>query len=163
MDNRIKADWDEIIKRERMTATYKFALAKALIYLGDGRNRLVDFDKLAYFYSREFCNHLKRYERQSTFKTSRFIRACKDYNDGIISDADLKKITVDHGLSSILDTFHNIDEGTTKTKFYKYDFNRKNILLSSELINMVMVHGRNSLIDEIEARWSEVERGWNKN
>lgn len=162
MDNRIREVWNQIVERDRITATYKFALAKALIYLGDGRRRSVGFDELAYYYSRELCSHIKRYKRQSTFKTSKFIRSCKEYNAGKGSIEELKGITISSGLNSILETFHNLDEGKSSIEFFKVDFSRKHILITSEMVIMVMKFGKEELLNHIEEKWNEVEKGWGK-
>ena len=79
--------WRAIILFGKNTASYKFALAKSLIDVSlERKSDLITLDDLALPYALHLAEHLKHSPKQSTAKTSQFIQACQDFNEGKIDD-----------------------------------------------------------------------------
>ncbi len=86
--------WRAIILFGRNTASYKFALAKSLIDVSlDSKSDLITLDDLALPYAMHLCEHLKHSPKQSTARSSKFIQACMDFNQGAITETQLIDIT----------------------------------------------------------------------
>ena len=85
--------WRAIILQGKNTASYKFALARALIDK-QGSDTSIKISDLAEPFSRHVTSHLLLNSKQSTAKNDgKFIRACKDFNKNIITKEQLIEIT----------------------------------------------------------------------
>ena len=71
--------WRGIILLGRNVASYKFALAKALLELRPVSGQLVKLDELALPFARHVAAHLKL-GRQGTSASSQFLEACRRFN-----------------------------------------------------------------------------------
>ncbi len=74
--------WRGIILFGRNVASYKFALAKALIDLKPQSGQLIKLSELAPVFSKHIAEHLKNADKQGTFQTSKFLDSCRQYNAG---------------------------------------------------------------------------------
>lgn len=157
----IKNDWEEIINYGRITATYKFALAKSIIALADKGKIVVGFAELADYYTSEIRNHLKHYKKQITAKSSKFLEACSDYTEGLIDINELRDITIRIGFFNVLERFHNINQEETNTKFFEYEKKAKKLYITDSMFKLVNEYGKEPLKQQVEQRWKEVEIKWN--
>lgn len=155
----IDSYWRSIILFGRNVATYKFALAKALIDLRNQRKTHVTLNELAVPYSKYICEHVNTAPRQATSRTSKFIQACTDYNDGKIGYDQLINTTVSLGFNNVIDAFHNVNNAPVPVKFFdkNYTKNSKEIVLTDELYKL---NDFEDLTQEADARWSLVETAW---
>jgi hypothetical protein len=77
--------WRGIILFGRNVASYKFALAKALLELSEKDSDFITMEQLAEPFSRHIVEHVKGGNRQATSTSSRFIEACKKHHEGNLS------------------------------------------------------------------------------
>lgn len=77
-----ESNWRSVILFGRNAASYKFALAQALIDLAKQDRDSVTLDQLADSYTRHLCEHLAHSPKQSTSRSSKFIDACTGFNNG---------------------------------------------------------------------------------
>ncbi len=80
-----ESSWRSVILFGRNAASYKFALAQALIDLAKQDRDSVTLDQLADPYTRHLCEHLAHSPKQSTSRSSKFIDACSGFNNGEIT------------------------------------------------------------------------------
>src|SRR3712207_4660967 len=99
--------WRAVILFGRNSASYKFALAEALLQLSPGGD-VVRLDELALPYARAVCRHLADSPKQATNVSSRFLDECRRFNSGESSEAQLKDATVRLGFNNVIDAFHNL-------------------------------------------------------
>nr|WP_309596140.1 HNH endonuclease domain-containing protein [Moraxella osloensis] len=167
--------WRAIILFGKNTASYKFALAKSLINVSlDRKSDLITLDDLALPYALHLVEHLKHSPKQSTFKTSQFIQACQEYNEGKIDEDKLIQITKKEGFKYVLDAFHVVNTKALTERFYdvvneeffidERKFN-KGIRLTDNLFKLFYVYDNSAkdLNQETESRWNLVEKAWELN
>lgn len=156
--------WRAIILFGRNTASYKFALAKALYEVKEQGNTLVTLDQLADPFSRHICEHLKLADKQSTASKSQFLDVCRAYNAGQINQDVLIEKTVQSGFNNVIDAFHNVHYGEIPQRFFE-DARRtqQGIILTDEVYQLFEPEHAKDLIDETEARWRLVETAWGMN
>jgi hypothetical protein len=78
--------WRAIILFGRNVASYKFSLAESLLELKASSGQLVKLDELAGPFSRYLCSHLRIADKQGTFRTSKFLDACRKFNAGELTN-----------------------------------------------------------------------------
>lgn len=167
--------WRAIILFGKNTASYKFALAKSLIDVSlERKSDLIALDDLALPYALHLTEHLKYSPKQSTAKTSQFIQACLDYNEGKIDEDRLVQITKKEGFKYVLDAFHVVNTKAIQERFYdvvneeffidERKFN-KGIRLTDNLFKLFYVYDNSAkdLNQETESRWNLVEKAWELN
>lgn len=167
--------WRAIILFGKNTASYKFALAKSLIDVSlERKSDLIALDDLALPYALHLTEHLKHSPKQSTTKTSQFIQACQDYNEGKIDEDRLVQITKKEGFKYVLDAFHVVNTKAIQERFYdvvneeffidERKFN-KGIRLTDNLFKLFYVYDNSAkdLNQETESRWNLVEKAWELN
>jgi hypothetical protein len=98
--------WRAIILFGRNSASYKFALAEALLELGSDKE-LVLLEDLALPYARALCRHLKDAPKQATNSSSRFLDECRRFNEGSLSEDELRVASVRLGFNNVIDAFHS--------------------------------------------------------
>lgn len=157
--------WRSIILFGQNTASYKFALGKALFDIVNTGTTHVSLEDLAIPYSKHICEHLKNAPRQATNPTSTFLKACKDFNEDKITETELIDTTVDKGFNYVLDAFHTVNKKPITVEFFKKDFSNghKEIYLTTEIFKLVELPQAKNLEAEIESRWNLVETAWNMN
>lgn len=125
--------WRSIILFGRNVASYKFALAKALIQLSEEKKTFVTLDQLAAPFSKAICDHLNLSDKQATSQSSNFLDACRAFNKGELDQDQLVTETVRRGFNNVIDAFHIVNQGEIPVRFYTDDRASKNgITLGSE-------------------------------
>ena len=72
--------WRSIILLGKNTASYKFALGKALLELNLPKTS-IELDELALPFAKNICKHLNKSEKQITTKPGQFLKKCISYNN----------------------------------------------------------------------------------
>jgi hypothetical protein len=153
--------WRALILFGRNSASYKFALAHALLELtADGRD-FVRMEELANPFSKHICRHLATSPKQATSASSKFLAACAQWNDGELSDAALIETTVRYGFNNVIDAFHNIGGSGNGSRFFiDQRLELKGIRVTDELHRMLEAPTASNLNREVESRWRLVETAW---
>ena len=167
--------WRAIILFGKNTASYKFALAKSLIDISiDRKSDLVTLDDLALPYALHLAEHLKHSPKQTTAKFGKFLKACQDFNNGLIDENKLRDITTKEGFKCVIDAFHVVNTKAIQERFYdvvneeffiderKYN---KGIRLTDNLFKLFYEFNNSAqdLNAETESRWNLVEKAWELN
>lgn len=153
--------WRSIILFGRNVASYKFALAKSLYELDKRPNDLIKMEELAEPFSRHLCVHLNQAPKQITSKSSKFINACNQFNQGASSKESLINTTVKLGFNNVIDAFHNVNgEEITERFFIDERKQSKSIRITENFFKLAESNQFSSFTNETEARWKLVEQGW---
>ena len=156
--------WRSIILFGRNVASYKFALGKSLLEFKGRGNDLITLDELAEPFARNVCEHLISSPKQATSPTSKFLTACKAYNDGEISKTSLIDSTSRLGFVNVIDAFHIVNQGEIEKRFFLDERNSsKGIRLTENLFELFETNQQFALSNEVEARWRLVETAWELN
>lgn len=152
--------WRAIILFGRNVASYKFALAKALLQLHPQSGTLVKLDDLAAPFATHIAEHL-RTARQGQFQKSKFLDACRQFNEGALSRDELIEQTVKHGFNNVIDAFHVVGTAPVSEQFF-VDEREKNagVRVTDRLSMLIEGKEIDDLPLEIEARWRLVETAW---
>ena len=157
----LNQSWRAINLFGRNTATYKFALAKSLIDLARENKTNVTLYDLSPIFAHHVCVHLRNQEKQITSNKSQFIEACKQFNEGSITNAKLHEITSRIAFTNVIDRFHTVGSETIATKFYDDERpSNKQIVLTDNLFEIAFSDSGEDLYLETEARWRLVETAW---
>lgn len=164
IDPSLENYWRAIILFGRNVASYKFALARALFDLKNSDNSIISLESLAHHYSDHIVEHLKKFDKQGTASNSRFLDACRDFNDGEIDRQKLIEVTVNLGFNNVIDAFHNVHNSEIPKRFFLDDRKASGgIILTDDFYRLADNLHFESLIQETEARWRLVESAWNMN
>lgn len=145
-------------------ASYKFALAQAMLELAPKQQTIITLDDLALPFALKLCKHLKHSPKQATSTSSRFLDACSKFNTEEISSNELKKITVQLGFNNVLDAFHIVNRKNITTSFFEFDKSKKRVILTDDLFGLAEDDVNfSSLFRETESRWNLVETAWANN
>lgn len=155
--------WRGIILYGRNTASYKFALATALLELKPESGQLIKLEDIAPVFATSIAEHIKSSPRQITTQAGKFIRACEAYN----LDGELSKLidaTVANGFSHVIDAFHIVGSSPVHHSFY-VDERRSNkgIRITDNFSRVLHSSQLNNLELEVDSRWRLVETAWNLN
>lgn len=102
-----ESNFRSVILFGRNTASYKFALAKALFELARQGKDSVTLEQLSDPYTRHLIEHVKKHPRQTTNRSSKFMDACAGYAGGLITYDQLISTAVKFGFNNVLDVFQN--------------------------------------------------------
>jgi hypothetical protein len=153
--------WRSIVLFGSNVASYKFALAKALLEIAASDRNLISLEELAVPFSRHVCEHLKEVDRQGTFEHSRFLDGCRFFNAGRISANELVELTVLLGFNNVLDAFHNVRSQKVPTQFFVDErTTHGGIQLTNDMFGLAEAATCMDLIGETESRWRLVESAW---
>lgn len=156
--------WRAIILFGRNSASYKFALAKALVDLHSQGKTQITLDELAQPYAAHLCEHLKQHPKQGTSDQSTFLATLRKFNDGEISKEEMIAHTVRHGFANVLDAFHNVHGAEVDARFFIDERDENNsIQLTDTFMRLGEQQQFASLAQEAEARWCLVESAWENN
>lgn len=160
-DPSIENYWRSIILFGRNVASYKFALAKAITSLNAHNNDLITLDELAAPFALNICQHLKNSDKQSTSSSSKFLDACRSFNEGRIGIDSLISSTTKLGFTNVIDAFHVVNKEDIGNRFF-IDERRSNkgIRLTDNYFALIEQSAISDLNEETEARWKLVEEGW---
>lgn len=159
----VESCWRGIILYGRNTASYKFALATALLEIKPESGQLIKLEDIAPSFATSIAGHLKASPKQITTQAGKFIKACEAYNvDGDLSR--LVDVTVAHGFANVIDAFHIVGSAPVHHPFYIDERRSNKGIRITEEFSQVM-HGiqRGNLELEVDARWRLVETAWNLN
>ncbi|WP_137145091.1 HNH endonuclease domain-containing protein [Mycolicibacterium sp. CR10] len=155
--------WRAIVLFGQNVASYKFALAGALLEIGADAE-IVTLDMLALPFATRVAEHLRTHDKQGTFQKSQFLDACRAFNTGELGDDGLRAKTVRLGFQNVIDAFHVVDQAEVPERsFIDERKNQKGIRITDHLRELLADgHGPN-LREEAEARWRLVETAWELN
>ena len=158
----LESYWRSIILFGSNVASYKFALGKSLLELSEQGKTHITLDELAVPFSKHICEHLQSAPKQATSQSSRFLNACKDYNDGKISYDKLISTTVSLGFNNVIDAFHVVNRENIPIQFYVKDYSglNKQIILTDEIYKLKENPFSGNLTVETESRWNLIETAW---
>lgn len=152
--------WRGIILFGRNVASYKFALAQALLDIQPDAGRLIRLEELAVPYTSHLRAHLRLANKQGTFQKSRFLDACRMADAGELTDDQLVEQTVRLGFNYVIDAFHVVGQDATPTPFFVDERQSGGIRITdtfAELLNSIQAI---NLSSEVQARWRLVETAW---
>ncbi|UWX63921.1 HNH endonuclease domain-containing protein [Deinococcus rubellus] len=152
-----------IILFGRNVASYKFALAAALLGLAAEGRSVVSLEELAGPFTDLLLEHLRTVDRQGTSESSKFLTACRAHLQGGLSREDLLLATVRLGFNNVIDAFHIVNQSEVPVRFFVDERrSRGGLLLTQELLALPEVRRVQyaSLPQEVEARWRLVEHAW---
>jgi len=158
---RLEDYWRGIILFGQNVASYKFALAQALLDLRPSAGQLVPLEELAGPFSAHLCRHLRLAEKQGTSRNSRFLDACRKANAGEIDQNQLIDQTVNMGFNNVIDAFHIVGQDEVPRRFF-VDERRGGggIRITEEFSRLLEGAQAPNLAGEAEARWRLVETAW---
>ena len=110
--------WRGIILFGRNVASYKYALAQSLLEICPQSGQLVKMQDLAPYFAKHITEHLKHTDKQSTSKSSTYLDACRNFNNGILNQDDLTEQTLRYGFNNVIDAFHIIGQREIEFRFY---------------------------------------------
>jgi hypothetical protein len=156
--------WRSLILFGNNVQSYKFALGKSLISLARDGKEIIPLADLALPFAHNLCEHLKKSDVQGTSKSSKFLKACRGYNDGSLTEESLRNSTQKLGFKNVLKAFHILDRNESPIRYFISETNTTqtegNIRLTNELLEMVRGEQEMNLPHEVESRWRLVEESW---
>lgn len=157
--------WRALILFGVNTATYKFAFAKSLLELVDKETTKISLEDLAKPFALNLAEHLKASPKQINSNTSSYLNEIARFNKGEIDISTLIKSTQKNGFKYVIDAFQNLHGGQIASPFYHKDYsgNRKELIITDELLKLKYSAQLSNLPLEVEARWKLVETAWNLN
>ncbi len=128
----------------------------------DGKTR-VSFDDLAIPFAAEVVDHLRKYPKQGTSESSRFLNACRSHLNGELGINALHEATAKLGFVNVVDAFHNVHGEPIPSPFYVRDVAHggKHLVFTDKLFKLTESIQFDNLQPEVEARWTLVETAWN--
>ncbi len=158
----LEDQWRAIILFGRNVASYKFALAKALMELRPAAGTLLRLEDLALPFALQICEHLRLEDKQATSATSAFLEGCRKFNLEGRRDRDaLAALALARGFANVIDAFHVVGAADTPERFF-IDQRRphQSILITDEFEQLLQGQDAAGLPLEVEARWRLVETAW---
>lgn len=153
--------WRGVVLYGRNTASYKFALASALLEMRPHSGQLIKLEELAPVFALSLARHLADSPKQITTANGKFIAACLAYNQ----DQNLNSLvdaTIAHGFANVIDAFHVVSSAPVAHKFFVDERKaNKGIRVTDEFSRLMVGHQGGSLGQEVDSRWRLVETAWN--
>ena len=118
-DPSLESQWRALILFGKNSATYKFAFAKSLLELIEKEKTSISLEELARPFSQHITEHLKQSDKQGNSSSSKFLNFCRDYNKGIINEAQLLQHTERLGFENVVDAFQNVNGSQIPNLFYE--------------------------------------------
>ncbi|WP_313375339.1 HNH endonuclease domain-containing protein [Chishuiella sp.] len=162
-DLSLESQWRAIILFGKNSATYKFAFGKALLNLVSKENNSISLNELSPLYVNSILEHIKINNRQGNSSSSKFLEACRSFNNGTINYDQLLFITEKYGFTNVVDAFQNVNGAIIPNQFYEKDYNgkNKNIVITDDLLRLKESIQFSNFNEEVDARWNLVETAWN--
>lgn len=153
--------WRSIILFGRNVASYKFALAKSLLELATDEQTFIRLEDLAIPFSRHIAEHVARVGKQATSPSSRFLEACRQFNQGGLSQEALVQQTVGTGFRYVISAFHEVNNEAIPIRFFVDERKQRGgIIITDDLLKLKETFQFANLPSETEARWRLVETAW---
>lgn len=152
--------WRSIILFGRNVASYKFALATALLELKPKAGQLIKLDELALPFASNIADHIRN-ARQGQFTSSEFLKACKSFSEGALDKNGLIDKAVRLGFVNVIDAFHVVGQNAVPTPFF-FDERKVNggIRITDQFSELAESNQAFNLPNEVDARWKLVETAW---
>lgn len=155
------AQWRAIVLFGRNSASFKFALAQALLDFARRGETFVSLEDLAVPYARRLSEHARDAEKQGSARSSAFLDAVRAHARGELDDAELRLRTVKLGFANVLGAFHRVNGADTPVRFFEDGRRgRGGLVLTDALLALPGRPEAASLGEEAEARWRLVETAW---
>jgi len=156
--------WRAIILFGRNVASYKFALARAILQLNPAAGSLVKLSDLALPFSLAVCEHLRLEDKQATSASSAFLDGCRRFNSSNQDEDEKSRLTalaLAKGFNNVIDAFHVVGQEDTPQRFF-IDQRKEHagIRITDEFGALTALQQAADLPHEIEARWRLVETAW---
>ena len=148
----LDTQWRSIILLGQNSASYKFALGKALLDFSD-RKSAISLEELALPFAKNICTHLKTQDKQNTRESGKFLDACRAFNRNEIEEDQLKIETVKLGFVNVIDAFHNVQQSEVSRFFIDNRKTDKTITLTDNFFQLRELDSGCNLLPEVEARW----------
>jgi len=159
----VDSDWRAIVLFGRNVASYKFALAGALLDVEPGAD-LLTLEELALPFATRVAGHLKVHDKQGSSPRSRFLDACRAFNRGEQDEDKLRASTVRLGFANVIDAFHIVDKLEMKDRFFNDERSSSGgIRITDALRRLKLDYQQPNLVVEVESRWRLVETAWGLN
>lgn len=145
----------------RNVASYKFALAIALLGFAEQGREVVPLTDLAEPYALALCSHLKSAPKQVTSGKSKFLSECVRFNENQIEMDELLGITTRLGFQNVIDAFHRVGTADIPVRFF-YDqrkTSQPSVVITDNLISFAS-ESASTALQETESRWRLVETAW---
>lgn len=145
----------------RNVASYKFALATALLGFAEQGREVVPLTDLAEPYALALCSHLKSAPKQVTSGKSKFLSECVRFNENQIEMDELLGITTRLGFQNVIDAFHRVGTVDVPVRFF-YDqrkTSQPSVVITDNLISFAS-ESASTALQETESRWRLVETAW---
>jgi hypothetical protein len=161
-DLSLESQWRAIILFGKNSATYKFAFAKALLQLVEEQKTEIRLKDLAIPFSDSIVEHLKTNDKQGNASSSQFLKGCRNFINGEITNNELYSITEKYGFANVVDAFQNVNGAVIPNAFYQksYSANGKKIVVTDSLLKLKQLFQYRNLNQEVDARWKLVETAW---
>ena len=153
--------WRGVVLYGRNTASYKFALATALLELKPKSGELVKMEDLAPAFAQTIAEHLHTAPKQITTTNGKFIKACLEFNQHK-DQTRLVDATLSHGFANVIDAFHVVGSSQVHHAFFVDERkSHRGIRITDEFGQMMAGMQISNLGEEVAARWKLVETAWN--
>lgn len=153
--------WRSVILFGRNVASYKFALAKALLEIAGSERTFISLEELAAPFARHLAEHLRQADKQATSASSRFLASVRQFNKGEIAQDALIKKTSSLGFQNVIDAFHVVNREPIPVRFFVDERKqRSGIVITDELLSLKESVQFANLSPEAEGRWRLVETAW---
>jgi hypothetical protein len=151
-DPSLETYWRAIVLLGRNVASYKFALAKALLEIRP-QSSLLTLDELALPFALNICEHLKLNEKQATSASSQFLDHCRKFNLNEIDQETLREQTIRLGFVNVIDAFHNVAQAEVPRFFDDARRQERGIVLSDNFYKLLQSGQQDNLKLEVNSRW----------
>ena len=157
-----ESSFRSIVLFGRNVASYKFALARALMDLAAEGRESATLAELAVPYTAHLVEHVRRAPKQTTGRQGRLLEACAGFASGTATRTDLIDAAVGSGFNCVLDAFHTVNQTEVPIRFFEKDFARgsKRIVLTDAAHRVCVSPDAANMAQETESRWSLVETAW---
>ena len=156
----LDAYWRAVVLLGKNSASYKFALASALLELADGGLSSPRLEDVALPFAKSITRHLALADRQATSRSSRYLDTCRRFNRGEIDQSELIEQTLRDGFTYVLEAFHVVNNKPLEIRFFEVDAQRKTLSLTGDFGRLREAFQFRNLPAEVEARWRLVETAW---
>ena len=151
--------WRALVLYGLNTATYKIALARTLLQLGQSQQNVVTWSELSRLFFEEYRSRLESNggmpQSGLAGRRTKMERIVAEFRTGRVSEADAIELVGNEAFSDVIPRFHNLGKAQElQGTFYEVDFG-KHLVLKDELFEIA--GDATSLNTEIEARWSLLE------
>ncbi|MDM1696186.1 HNH endonuclease [Thiopseudomonas alkaliphila] len=149
------------------TASYKFALAKALLSYQGQDQTFVSLDELTPIFAQYLLEHVQTGKRQinGTGGVGKMLNVLTLYSLGQITEQQMLQVVRVEGFKCVLDAFHRLPNRQQATPFFHKSIlgKQQGISLTDELFDLTTQQSSADLTAEIEGRWCLVESAWSEN